>query len=48
MIQTDLKDGGEKNYPAGHFEQAVRGCPFAVMTNAPFSRPLLELAATDH
>jgi hypothetical protein len=38
-----LKDAGETEYPAGRFEQAVRGCPFAVMTNAPFSRPLLAL-----
>jgi ribokinase len=43
MVHTDLKDAGETEYPPRRFEQAVCGCPFAVMTNTPFSRPLLAL-----
>jgi ribokinase len=44
MIHTDLKDLGEKAYPAKPFERVLRGCRMVVMTNANFSRPLLALA----
>jgi ribokinase len=39
-----MKDLGEKSYPVDRFDQALEGCHFAVMTNAPFSRPLLKRA----
>jgi hypothetical protein len=36
-----LKDVGETYYPGDRFGQALRGCHFAVMTNAAFSRPVV-------
>jgi len=44
MVTTDLKDIAEALYPLDCFEQALRGCRAAVMTNVNFSRPLLSAA----
>jgi acarbose 7IV-phosphotransferase len=44
MVNTDLKDVGERVYSAQLFTRALQGCRAAVMTNVGFSRPLLSLA----
>ena len=44
MVNTDLKDVGERIYSAQLFARALQGCRAAVMTNVGFSRPLLSLA----
>jgi len=46
MVNTDLKDVGERIYPTDRFERALHRCCAAVMTNVNFSRPLLTLAKT--
>ena len=44
MVNTDLKEVGERVYSAQLFTRAIQGCRAAVMTNVGFSRPLLPLA----
>jgi ribokinase len=44
MVNTDLKDVGERVYSLELFKRALQGCRAAVMTNVGFSRPLLSLA----
>jgi sugar/nucleoside kinase (ribokinase family) len=44
MVNTDLKDVGERAYPPALFKRALQGCRAAVMTNIGFSRPLLSFA----
>lgn len=44
QINVDLKDIQEAEYPAGVFEDALRGCDIAALCNVNFSRPLLARA----
>lgn len=44
MINTDLKDIQEREYPEERFDQALQGCALAVLCNINFSRNLLKRA----
>jgi sugar/nucleoside kinase (ribokinase family) len=44
MVNTDLKEVGERAYSVELFKRALQGSRAAVMTNVGFSRPLLSLA----
>jgi hypothetical protein len=41
MVNTDLKDVGQRAYPPELFKRALQGCRAAAMTNIGFSRPLV-------
>jgi sugar/nucleoside kinase (ribokinase family) len=43
MINVDLKDIQEADYPPEQFERAIDGCGLAVLCNVNFSRPLLQV-----